>query len=156
MNHNVFGRKLSRSKNERRRLFANLVRSLVLHGSIVTTETKAKAIKPMVDKCITMAKKGTDASYRNLLKTVCDARVAKQLVKDAKDRFRARSSGYTRIVKLGKRSGDATEVVLLSFVDEVVPVEVVQQKETKSEPADKKGKEKKSGKPAKSKDKKTK
>lgn len=129
MHHNVFGRKLSRSKNERRRLFANLIRSLVLHGKIVTTQAKAKAIKPMVDKCITMAKKGTSASYRNVLATVIDAKIAKQLVKDAKDRFHTRTSGYTRIIKLGKRSGDATEEVMMSFVDEVIPTEVVKQPE---------------------------
>jgi len=125
MNHNVFGRKLSRSKNERRRLFANLIRSLILHGKIVTTEAKAKAIKGAVDKCITMAKKGTGAAYKNVLADVIDAKAAKQLMKDAKDRFAGRTSGYTRTVKLGRRSGDATEEVMMSFVDEVIASEVV-------------------------------
>lgn len=79
-----------------------------------------------------MAKKGSKASYRNLLAAVIDANVAKQLTKDAKDRFNTRSSGYTRIVKLGKRSGDATEEVTMSFVDEIVPVEVMKQPESKT------------------------
>lgn len=119
MNHRVFGRKMSRSKNERRRLFAGLVRDLVIHGTIKTSKAKAKAVKGLIDKMITTAKKGTESSYRQILgEVMSDAGVAKTLVADAKDRFATRTSGYTRMISIGVREGDATEMVALSFVDD--------------------------------------
>lgn len=125
MNHAVYGRRLSRSTDERKRLFSGLSRDLFIHGKIRTTVAKAKAVRPMVEKLITRAKKGSSHDYRLVLAALGDGSVAKKLMDDVKTRFSTRNSGYTRIVRLGKRLGDATEEVYLLFVDEVVPSEVV-------------------------------
>jgi large subunit ribosomal protein L17 len=122
MNHSVFGRKLSRTKNQRTRLFSNLVRDLIIHGKISTSLAKAKAVQPLMEKLITKAKKGTDANRRRILETIADSKVTDMLLKDAKDRFTQRTSGYTRIIKTGIKRKDATEQVLLSFVDEKVVI----------------------------------
>lgn len=125
MNHRVFGRKLSRSTDERQRLFGGLVVDLLTHGSVQTTIAKAKSIQGMVDKLITTAKKGTQASYRKVLGILNNGNLAHQLMGDAKTRFSSRTSGYTRIIRVGRRVGDAADVVILSLVDAVVPSEVV-------------------------------
>jgi len=125
MNKSVFGRKLSRSKNERKRLFTSLVRDLILHGSITTSKAKAKAIQPLVDKLITRAKKGSDADRRLILKTIAYGSVVDTLLVDAKDRFSHRVSGYTRMIKIGNVRSDGSEEVILSFVDEAIKREPV-------------------------------
>lgn len=125
MRHSVFGRKLSRTKNQRRRLFAGLVRDAIIHNGITTTVAKAKAVQPLLEKLITKAKTGTDANRRRVYAVLTDRTLVKQLFEEAKTRFSARSSGFTRIIKVGRRMGDATETALLSFVDERVVAEVV-------------------------------
>jgi len=109
--------KLSRTKNERRRLFQGLARDLIIHGSIRTTLGKAKAVQPVVEKLVTLAKKG---SVREVEKMLASKTIEKKLNDDAKTRFAKRTSGFTRIIKLGKRLGDATEEALLQFVDEKI------------------------------------
>lgn len=99
MRHNVNGKKLGRDKNERTALFKNLVRSLVLHGSITTTEAKAKAIKGLIDKTINQAKKSPSLLYKEII-----------------PRLRTRSSGYTSVVKLGSRQGDGAMMVKMSLL----------------------------------------
>lgn len=118
MNHSVFGRKLSRSKNERKRLFSSLVRDLILHGKIVTSRAKAKAIQPLVEQLITKAKKGTEFYRREILKTIAYKEIVDVLMADAKDRFAKRNGGYTRMIKIGNIRSDGSEEVMLSFVDE--------------------------------------
>lgn len=125
MRHSVFGRKLSRTKNQRRRLFAGLVRDLLIHNEITTSVAKAKAVQPLVEKLITKAKNGSDANKTRVTGILMDRKLAQKLFDDAKTRFAARSSGFTRIIKLGKRKGDATDIALLSFVDEKVVVETI-------------------------------
>ena len=106
-----------------------LVRDLIIHNQIKTTVAKAKAIQPMVDKLITTAKKGTPAAYKNVLKVIDNGKLAAKLMADAKDRFSGRTSGYTRMIKLGMRLGDSSKEVLLAFVDEpIVQGEVVHEK----------------------------
>lgn len=157
MRHSVFGRKFSRTKNERKHLFAGLVRALLLHGSIKTTVAKAKAVQPIVEKLVTKAKAGKDADGRSIRTLISDNNIIDQLLTDAKTRFGNRTSGFTRIVRLGKRPGDAAEEALLQFVDEKVVAEVIapknkEKKETsvkapvKIEPAKKRGRPKKSSK----------
>jgi len=125
MNHSVYGKKLSRTKNERRRLFCNLARSLILHGSIVTSRAKAKAVQPLIEKLVTKAKKGRDVDRRLILKTISDGVVVNTLLADAKDRFSQRTSGFTRMIKIGNIRSDGAEEVMLSFVDEAVKREPV-------------------------------
>lgn len=125
MRHSVFGRKLSRTKNERRRLLQGLARDVIIRGSIKTTLAKAKAVQPMVEKLVTLAKKG---SIKEVEKILASKDIEKLLNDDVKTRFANRTSGFTRIIKLGKRLGDSTEEVFLQFVDERVKAEVVKQK----------------------------
>src|ERR1700690_4115445 len=131
MRHSYFGKKLSRNTNERKNLIRNLLRSLILHGAIKTSKAKAKAIQGQMDKLITKAKKGSQADVRNIEMQFGDRKIVSKLVEMSKTRFFGRTSGYTRIVKLGVQRGDATEVVLLSFVDEVVEQEVIKPAKTK-------------------------
>jgi len=125
MHHNVFGKKLSRTSNERRNLFRNLMMSLIVNGSIKTTKTKAQAVRGEVEKLITKAKRGTETMRRDILSTIVDRNIVDQLMEKAKTQFASRTSGYTRIVKIGTRRGDATEMVVLSFVDQAVATEVI-------------------------------
>lgn len=116
MKHQVFGRKLSRNKNERRRLFQNLARSLIIHGSIKTTSAKAKAVQPLIERLVTHAKKATNSSIRQLRKVLSDRVTANKLMTSAKATFGDRNGGYTRIIRLGERSSDDASMALLSFV----------------------------------------
>lgn len=125
MRHGYSGKKLSRNTNERKNLIRNLTRSLILHGAIKTSKAKAKVTQVQIEKLITKAKKNSEASFRDIVSETGDRKIASQLVEMSKTRFSGRTSGYTRIIKLGRQQGDATEVVLLSFVDELVEQEVI-------------------------------
>jgi len=96
-------------------LFVGLARDLIKKGNIRTTLAKAKAVQPQVEKLVTLAKKG---SVKGVEKILASKDIEKMLLADAKKRFAGRNSGFTRIIKLGKRLGDATEEVFLQFVDE--------------------------------------
>jgi large subunit ribosomal protein L17 len=137
MRHSVFGRKLSRTTDERKRLFTGLVRNLLVCDKIVTSIAKAKAIQPIVEKLITKAKTGTDVNRRYIMGVLGDRSLTVRLIEETKTRFAPRTSGYTRIIKLGKRMGDATDTVLLSFVDERVTADVIAPKTQKEAPAKK-------------------
>ena len=132
MRHSVFGRQLSRDKNERRRLLQGLARDLIHHGLVRTTLAKAKAVQPLIEKLVTSAKKSfgggsrRSASPQQQVRKVLSDKVTEQLLMaDAGTRFSRRQSGFTRVVKLGPRIGDNAEEVMLQFVDERVVVEVV-------------------------------
>lgn len=125
MRHSVFGRKLSRTKNERRRLFAGLIRDLLIHDKIVTSVAKAKTVQPIVEKLITKAREGSEANRRRVLAVLSDRGLTDKLFDEAKTRFTTRTSGFTRIIKAGLRLGDATQTAILTFVDERLIVEVV-------------------------------
>jgi large subunit ribosomal protein L17 len=118
MRHSVFGRKFSRTKNERKRLLQGLVRDLLIRGSVRTSLPKAKAAQPMIEKLITKAKDGSAASVNQIEKVLASKDIERALLADAKTRFAGRNSGFTRIIRLGKRAGDATEEVLMQLVDE--------------------------------------
>lgn len=135
MRHGIGGKQLSRTKNERRRLFMILTRFLFLHGTLKTTQTKAKAIQPLVEKLITKAKRADNASLAQIHKVLADKKSVQTLMEWAKSRFAKRSSGFTRMVKLGVRVGDGGEEVILSFVDEAPVAEVVKVKKTTKETA---------------------
>ena len=116
MRHRVYGKHLGRDKNQRTALFKNLVGALILHGSIETTETKAKAIKGLVDRIITQAKsKNTQklvASYLTQIK------IQDKLFKEVVPAVSGRNSGYTSTVKLGRRLGDNAMKVRMSILME--------------------------------------
>jgi len=140
MRKNVFGRRLSRDKNERKALFKNLMSSLVLNESIKTTESKAKAIKGEVDKLVAKARK-EEGLAKKLLEQSLFSKAVKKMISDIAPRFNGRNGGYTRIVRLGKRFGDDAQVVLMEWVEKSSKLKVQSSKLEKKE--EKKAKPKK-------------
>ncbi len=139
MRHGYFGRKFNRTKNERRRLFAGLVRDLIKHGYIVTTLEKAKAVQPMIEKLITKAKRGGEQQRREIFAVLTDKNDVAMLMDRAKGQFQKRTSGYTQILKMGFRRGDNARAVMFRFVDPaVVQAPII---ETKAEAKEEKTKE---------------
>jgi large subunit ribosomal protein L17 len=121
MRHRVFGRKLNRDYNARKALLKNLVSSLILHGSIETTEAKAKAIRGLVDKLVTKAKLKTLSDRRLIASFLPSKDVVNKLVDEIAPKFAGRQGGFTRILKLGKRMGDRAAIVKMEFVEKVEP-----------------------------------
>lgn len=117
MRHLHSGRKLNRTKAHRKALFANLATSLVEHEQIKTTLPKAKDLRPIVEKYVTLAKRGDLSSYRALLGRLKSQEAAKKLVKDIANRCKDREGGYLRIIKAGFRYGDNAPMAIIEFVD---------------------------------------
>ena len=117
MRHARTGKKLGRDASHRKALYSNLTCSLIEHGRIRTTEAKAKAVKPFAEQMITLGKRGDLAARRQAIAELRSQDVVHQLFADVAPRFAERPGGYTRIVKLGPRQGDAAEMVYLELVD---------------------------------------
>src|SRR5436305_12687422 len=117
MRHAKAGRKLGRDSAHRKALYANLECSLIEHGRIRTTEAKAKAVKPYVEKMITLGRRGDLHARRQVLAELRTQEIVHQLFSDVGPRMADRPGGYTRIVKIGTRLGDAAEMVYLELVD---------------------------------------
>ena len=117
MRKNVFGRQFSRDTNQRKALFKSLISSLILDESIKTTLEKAKAIKGDVDKIVNKAKKGDNRLKVQLLQKHLGTPAMNKLIKDIAPRFKDRSSGYTRLIKLGRRFSDNAAMVLMEWVE---------------------------------------
>ena len=117
MRHQKTRNKLSRDSAHRKALFMNLSRQVVTHERIKTTEAKAKAVKPEVEKLITLAKRGDLHARRQALAALGqDKYVVYKLFEEVAPRYADRPGGYTRILKLGPRKSDATEMVYLELV----------------------------------------
>jgi large subunit ribosomal protein L17 len=123
--HHRSGKKLGRDSAHRKALYSNLAGSLIEHGRIKTTLAKAKAVKPIAEKMITLGRRGDLAARRQALSYLRSNEVVHMLFADVAPRFADRAGGYTRIVRLGPRAGDAAEMVYLEFVDYVPPAPVV-------------------------------
>ena len=117
MRHRRAGKKLGRDSAHRKALYSNLAGALIEHGRIKTTQAKAKAVKPFAEQMITLGKRGDLHARRLALAELRSQDVVHQLFADVAPRFADRSGGYTRIVKLGPRLGDAAEMVYLELVD---------------------------------------
>lgn len=117
MRHNVMGRKLGRSMDQRKALFRTLATELFRHDRIKTTEAKAKAIQPIAEKLITLARRGDLHARRQAAKEVTDPAILKKLFEEIAPRMQEREGGYTRIYKLGPRRGDAAPMALIELVD---------------------------------------
>ena len=117
MRHHRSGKKLGRDSSHRKALYSNLAGALIEHGRIRTTEAKAKAVKPFAEQMITLGKRGDLHARRLALAELRSQDVVHQLFADVAPRFADRPGGYTRIVKLGPRLGDAAEMVYLELVD---------------------------------------
>jgi large subunit ribosomal protein L17 len=119
MRHQRAGKKLGRDAAHRRALYANLACSLIEHGRIKTTEAKAKAVKPVAEQMITLGRRGDLHARRQALSYLRSQEIVHKLFSDVAPRFAERPGGYSRIVKLGARQGDAAEMVYLELVDYV-------------------------------------
>ena len=117
MRHRVAGRKLSRSTSHRRALYRNLVTDLLKHGKITTTEAKAKEVRGLAEKMITLGKKSGLHAYRQALSFIMDKKVTEKLFTELAPRYSARPGGYTRIIKLEPRLGDGAPMVKLELVE---------------------------------------
>ena len=117
MRHRKDRRKLSRDAAHRKALFMNLAREVIDHERIKTTEAKAKAVKPEVEKLITLAKRGDQHARRQAMARLGqDKFIVYKLFEELAPRYADRNGGYTRILKLGPRRSDATEMVYLELV----------------------------------------
>jgi large subunit ribosomal protein L17 len=119
MRHRRAGRKLGRDRDHRRALYANLAVALFEHGRIKTTEAKAKEVRPLAEQMITLGKRGDVAAHRQAVAFLRSKPIAHKLFAEIAPRFADRPGGYTRIVKIGPRAGDAAEMVYLELVDYV-------------------------------------
>jgi large subunit ribosomal protein L17 len=116
MRHLNQGRKLNRTSSHRKALFRNLVLSLIQHERIKTTDAKAKELRRWVDRVITLGKRGDLHARRQALAIVQDKAVVHKLFDSIAARFKDRPGGYTRIVKIGLRRGDAAPVSIIELV----------------------------------------
>ncbi len=117
MRHGVAGVKLGRTAAHRRALFRNLVTALLEHEAVRTTDAKAKELRRWADRVITLGKQGTLHARRRAATLVQRQTVLKKLFDDIAPRYTARSGGYTRVVKLGVRHGDAASLSLVELVE---------------------------------------
>ena len=117
MRHQRTGKKLGRDAAHRKALYANLAGALIEHGRIRTTEAKAKAVKPFAEQMITLGRRGDLHARRQALSVLRSQEAVHKLFADVGPRMAERPGGYSRIVKLGHRPGDAAEMVYLELVD---------------------------------------
>lgn len=118
MRHRVKGRQLSRTASHKKALMANLATSLFRHERIVTTEAKAKELRPYAERLITLARRGDLHARRQVERRIKDKDVTQRLFGELGKRFAARPGGYTRIVKLGHRAGDGADVARIELLGE--------------------------------------
>jgi len=117
MRHGNSGRKLNRTHEHRKAMFANMVASLIEHEQIVTTLPKAKDLRPIVEKMITLGKRGDLHARRQAISQVRDETVIKKLFDTLAPRYADRNGGYTRVLKAGFRRGDNAPMAVIEFVD---------------------------------------
>lgn len=116
MRHNIMGRKLGRSTNHRKALFRNLTTELFRHNKIKTTAAKAKAIQPIAEHLITLARRGDLHARRLAARELYDPAVLQKLFDEIGPQMASRAGGYTRIYKLGPRQGDAADMAQIELV----------------------------------------
>ncbi|MFC2050257.1 50S ribosomal protein L17 [Chloroflexota bacterium] len=117
MRHRVAGRKLGRPTAHRWALYRNLVTDLIKYNKIVTTEAKAKEIRGLAEKMITLGKEGSLASRRRALSFVTDKKLVDKIFSELAPRYMERPGGYTRVVKLGRRVGDGARIAQVEMVE---------------------------------------
>jgi len=117
MRHGKVHRKLSRTHEHRRAMFANMSAALIKHEQIVTTLPKAKELRPIVEKLVTLGKKGNLAARRQAIGELRDVDMARKLFDTLAPRYKDRHGGYTRIIKAGFRYGDNAAMAVIEFVD---------------------------------------
>ena len=117
MKHNIKNKKLNKNSSHRKAMFMNMSNALIKHEQITTTLSKAKELKRFVEKIITLGKKGDLLSKRKAISILQDLKMSKKVFEVLAGRYKNRSGGYTRIVKLGNRFGDHAPTAIIEFVD---------------------------------------
>ncbi|HEV7246678.1 MAG TPA: 50S ribosomal protein L17 [Shinella sp.] len=117
MRHQNSGRKLNRTASHRKAMFANMAASLIEHEQIVTTLPKAKEIRPIVEKLVTLGKRGDLHARRQAISQIRDVAVVAKLFDAIATRYATRNGGYLRIMKAGYRRGDNAPLAVIEFVD---------------------------------------
>lgn len=110
--------KLGRKKSHREALLRNLASQLVEHGRVRTTLAKAKALRPKVERMVTVARRGDEQAQRRLSQFFYSDEIVSKMISEIGPRFESRPGGYTRILKLGRREGDSAEMAIIEFVEE--------------------------------------
>ena len=117
MKHKIKGKKLNRTSSHRKALFKNMAQAIIKHEQIVTTVTKAKTMKPIIDKLITLGKKGSLHARRQAFSQLRDNDMVSKLFNDLAARYADRQGGYSRVLKAGFRYGDAAPMAVFELVD---------------------------------------
>ena len=117
MRHGLSGRKLNRTTSHRKAMFANMAASLITHEQIKTTLPKAKELRPIVEKLITLGKRGNLHARRQALSTLRDTKVVDKLFTAIAERYTERPGGYTRVLRAGFRYGDSAPMAYIELVD---------------------------------------
>lgn len=116
MKHQKKGRKLGREKGVRKALIKSLLHNFIIHNKIKTTEAKAKEIRPVMEKIITVAKKGTIAARRQVFKKLANQKDVHKIFNDIAPKYKERKGGYTRVIKTAPRKTDAAKMAVIEFV----------------------------------------
>lgn len=140
MRHGMNGRKLNRTSSHRRAMFANMATALIKHEQIETTLPKAKDLRPIVEKLVTLGKRGGLHARRQVLSYLGDRDQTEKLFATLGPRYASRKGGYLRVLKAGHRYGDAAPMAVIEFVDRDVeakgkdsgPVQTAEEKETEA------------------------
>ena len=117
MKHKIKGKKLNRTSSHRKALFKNMAQAIIKHEQIITTLPKAKTMKPIVEKLITLAKKGSLHARRQAYSKLRDDKMVTKLFETLATRYADRAGGYTRVLKAGYRYGDAAAMAVIELVD---------------------------------------
>ena len=117
MRHGKVHRKFNRKAEHRRAMFANMCAALIKHEQIITTLPKAKDLRPVVEKLVTLGKRGDLHARRQAIAEIRDVAMVKKLFDVLGPRYKARNGGYTRVLKAGFRYGDSAAVAVIEFVD---------------------------------------
>jgi large subunit ribosomal protein L17 len=117
MKHNIKNKKLNKTSSHRKAMFMNMSNALIKHEQITTTLSKAKELRRFVEKIVTLGKKGDLLSRRKAISILQDQKMSKKVFDVLSDRYKNRSGGYTRIIKLGNRFGDNAPTAVIEFVD---------------------------------------
>src|SRR5271169_2750276 len=117
MRHGISGRKLNRTSSHRKAMFDNMAAALIKHEQIKTTLPKAKDLRPVVEKLITLGKRGGLHARRQAISMLQDRKLAEKLFSTLAERYRGRAGGYTRVMRAGFRYGDSAPMAIIELVD---------------------------------------
>jgi large subunit ribosomal protein L17 len=117
MRHGLSGRKLGVTTSHRAAMFRNMAVALIKHEQITTTLPKAKELRPVTEKLVTLAKRGDLHAKRQAFNQLRDETIVTKLFSTIADRYKTRNGGYTRVLKAGMRHGDAADMAVIEFVD---------------------------------------